>query len=190
MGKQEIANYSLGQLPLLPRILERKGEINCVAIEANGLDRRQVGELWDGIALTNLEKEVLTALRLIAPGVEGLNLISNPTSTTGERIPIVKIEGIDDPLPLRSLGDGMQRMLGTALALVNAKGGLLLIDEIENGLHYSVQPDLWHLIFQVARRLNVQVFATTHSWDCIEGLQRAAVEDNQEEGLLALPQKK
>ena len=133
--------------------------------------------------MTNLEKEVLVALRLIAPGVEGLNLLSIPPQI-GERSPIVRIADIDEPLPLSDLGDGMQRMLGIALALVNAKGGLLLIDEIENGLHYSVLPDLWHLIFQLARRLNIQVFATTHSWDCIEGFQKAAQEDSQSEGLL------
>jgi AAA15 family ATPase/GTPase len=96
----------------------------------------------------------------------------------------VKVTGMPEPLPIRSLGDGMQRVLGIALALVNAKDGLLLIDEIENGLHYSTQPDLWRLIFQLAGKLNVQVFATTHSWDCIEAFQEAAQEDVQEEGVL------
>lgn len=159
-------------------------EIPCVFVSAYGLSGRQITELWDGIALTNLEKDVLLALRLIAPGVEGLNLVSIPLSQTGERSPIVRIADIGEPLPLSDLGDGMQRMLGVALALVNAKGGLLLIDEIENGLHYSVLPDLWQLIFRLARRLNIQVFATTHSWDCIEGFQKAAQEDHQNEGLL------
>jgi energy-coupling factor transporter ATP-binding protein EcfA2 len=175
--------------PIDPSIAQRifrlnAKEITCVFVSAYGLSGRQITELWDGIALTNLEKDVLAALRLIAPGVEGLNLVSIPLSQTGERGPIVRIVGIDEPLPLSDLGDGMQRMFGIALALVNAKGGLLLIDEIENGLHYSVLPDLWRLIFQVARRLNIQVFATTHSWDCIEGFQKAAQEDNQDEGLL------
>src|SRR5207249_2533959 len=124
------------------------------------------------------------ALRLIAPGVEGLNLVSVPMSSRGERNPIVKVEDIDEPLPLSDLGDGMQRMFGIALALVNAKGGLLLIDEIENGLHYSVQPDLWGLIFQVAGRLNIQVFATTHNWNCIEAFQQALQENNQNQGVL------
>ena len=80
--------------------------------------------------------------------------------------------------------DGMIRALGISLALVNAKDGILLIDEFENGLYYSVQPDLWRLIFQVARRLNVQVFATTHSWDCIKAFQQAAQENAQEEGIV------
>src|SRR5438045_2113512 len=86
--------------------------------------------------------------------------------------------------PLYSLGNGMLRTLGISLALVSVKDGILLIDEFENGLYYSVQPDLWQLIFQVARCLNVQVFATTHSWDCIEAFQKAASIDKQAEGIL------
>jgi len=78
----------------------------------------------------------------------------------------------------------MQRMLGIALALVNARNGLLLVDEIENGLHYSAQLDVWRLIFRLASLLNVQVFATTHGWDCIEAFQKAAQEDTQNEGVL------
>jgi AAA15 family ATPase/GTPase len=101
-------------------------------------------------------------------------------------IPIIKVAGIEEPIALCSLGDGMQRIFGIALALVNAKDGILLIDEIENGLHYSVQPDIWRLICQLAQRLNVQVFATTHSWDCIEGFQTSA----QKEGLLIRLQSK
>ena len=153
-------------------------EIQCVCIPANGLDKGQMSELWDSIALTDMEKDVLAALRIVAPGVENLSIVKRGNNA------IVKIASIDEPLPLRSLGDGMQRTFGIALALVNARNGLLLIDEFENGLHYLVQPDLWRLIFQVARRLNVQVFATTHSWDCIEGFQKAAQGDNQDDGML------
>jgi ABC-type transport system involved in cytochrome c biogenesis ATPase subunit len=183
MGKQQLVNFSLSSstYPRLP-LTEPKGT-TCESIQAGGLSRRQIGELWDGIALTNLEKEVLAALQLITPGTEGINLVGDPASTQG-RIPIVRIRNIDEPLPLRNLGDGMQRIFGIALALVNAKDGMLLIDEFENGLHYTVQPDLWRLIFQVARRLNVQVFATTHSRDCIEAFQKAAQEDTQNEGVL------
>ena len=82
------------------------------------------------------------------------------------------------------MGDGMVRLFHLALALVNSKGGILLVDEIENGLHYSVHEDLWKLVFKTARDLNVQVFATTHSWDCIEAFQRAACEDESSEGYL------
>ena len=158
-------------------------EITCVLVPANGLKREQIIELWDGIALTGLEREVSNTLRLIAPGVEGLNLVSTPMPE-GERDLVVNVAGIDEPLPLSSLGNGMWRILGIALAQVNAKDGILLIDEFEHGLYYSAQPDLWRFIFRMARSLNVQVFAITHSWDSIEAFQRAAREDHQEEGLL------
>ncbi len=158
-------------------------EVDCFFIDANGLAKREIGALWDSIALTPQEKEVLNALRIIAPGVEDISVVGDPTSPR-ERTTIIKVIDIDEPLPIRSLGDGMQRMLGIALALVNAKNGLLLIDEIENGLHYSVQLDLWRLIFELARRLNVQVFATSHSWDCIESFQKASQENEKEAGVL------
>ena len=78
----------------------------------------------------------------------------------------------------------MNRMFGLALALVNAKDGLLLIDEIDTGLHYSVLPDMWKLVFEVARQLNVQVFATTHSWDCIQAFSQAQQEQTEADSLL------
>lgn len=194
IGKQQRSH------PLAPNpsIAIRDANSNCIFIPSDGLEREQIGEFWGSVALRELENDVLTALRIVAPGVQRLSLIGDP----GERfvgtidikgrysVPIVRIEGIDEPIPLRGLGDGMQRILGIALALVNARDGMLLIDEIENGLHYSVQPDLWRLIFQLAHRLNVQVFATTHSWDCIEAFQEAAQEDHQEEGLLIRLQSK
>ena len=64
----------------------------------------------------------------------------------------------------------MSRILALALNLAVTQGGFLLIDEIENGLHWSVMPKLWHFLVETARALDVQVFATTHSKDCVEGL--------------------
>ncbi len=157
-------------------------EISCVFVPANGLETSQIGQLWDAVILTDLEEDVLNSLHIIALEVEGVGLIE--PEKRRERIPIVRIASFSNPVPLRSMGEGMTRLFGTALALVNAKDGMLLIDEVDSGLHYSVHPDLWRLIFQVAHRLNVQVFATTHSWDCIEGFQKAAEEDQHEEGLL------
>ncbi|HVB73302.1 MAG TPA: AAA family ATPase [Ktedonobacteraceae bacterium] len=176
-------SYSIDPYSSNTNVRLNTNEIPCVVTSANGLSGQRLTELWDGIALTDLENEVLSALQLIAPGVKDLNFVSTPLSGS-ERIPVVRIADMNEPLPLYSLGDGMLRTLGIALALVNAKDGLLLIDEFENGLYYAVQPDLWRFIFQVARRLNVQVFATTHSWDCIEAFQKATRADQGDDGLL------
>lgn len=84
----------------------------------------------------------------------------------------------------------MVHLFQLGLALANAAhvgwSSFLLVDEIENGLHYSVHEDLWRFVFRLARELKVQVFATTHSWDCIEAFQRAAQEDPSEGCLIRL----
>ncbi len=67
-------------------------------------------------------------------------------------------------------------MFGISLALANCRDGILLIDEVENGIHHSVQPELWRMIFRAAEDSNVQVVAATHSWDCIASFAVAAVE--------------
>jgi predicted ATPase len=152
-----------------------------VNVSANGVDSFQVGRLWDTVALTPFEDDVVDALRIIAPGVERISLIGDRPV---ERSVVVKMPGFGRPIPLRSMGDGMSRMLGIALSLVSARDGVLLVDEIENGIHYSVQSELWELVFRTARRLNVQVFASTHSWDCIEAFQAAAQADPYEEAAL------
>lgn len=188
MGTQPERTYLLETLfdRRFPRLqLPDLKDIHCVFTSAMGLDKTQIGQLWDRIVLTNLEEHILTALRIIAPAVERVSLVGEitPRMETTPRVPIVKIAGLDSPVPLRNLGEGMNRMFGIALSLINSGNGILLIDEIESGLHYSIQPDMWRLIFQVAYHLNVQVFATTHSWDCIEAFQQAA-QEHKEEGLL------
>ena len=82
------------------------------------------------------------------------------------------------------MGDGVFRFLSLSCALVAAKDGFLLIDEFENGLHYTTQESLWKFLIQTARELNVQVFATTHSRDCIAAFGRATAADRNSSGIL------
>ena len=98
------------------------------------------------------------------------------------RRPIVKPRH-GDRVSLRSLGDGAVRMFATVLAIPNAANGFLLIDEVENGIHHSLQRDYWTMVLRAAREFNVQVLATTHSWDCVAGFARAASDDEESEGL-------
>lgn len=71
-------------------------------------------------------------------------------------------------LPINLLGDGAVAMARYILGAVQAgRDGVLLIDEIDNGIHWSVQPAMWKAVRVAARRLNVQVVATTHSRECI-----------------------
>jgi ABC-type branched-subunit amino acid transport system ATPase component len=171
----------------------------CVFVFNDGLRMDETAELWDSIVLTELENDVLKALQIIDPDVErvsittgAIRMVERTDMSRGprkrekepevDRVPIAKMKGLGEPVTLLSLGDGMNHLFGIALALVNAKDGILLIDEVENGIHYSAQEQLWQLILEVAARLNVQVFATTHSWDCIDAFQRAMRHGLEPEG--------
>ncbi|HVR37471.1 MAG TPA: ATP-binding protein [Thermoanaerobaculia bacterium] len=137
--------------------------------------------IWDKIALSELEDFVVEILQIIAPTAERISFIGEPTES---RIAVAKLREERRAIPVRSLGDGVNRILGIALALVSGKGGFVLIDEIENGIHFSVQRKLWDSIFKAAQKLDVQVFATTHSLECIEAFQEASAADQNEEAIL------
>ncbi len=155
--------------------------ITSCYISGNGLDARSIAQAWRKINLTDYHQKITDALRIIEPRIAQM---SANVESDDKLVPIIRLEGSSEPVTLRSMGDGMVHLFHLALALVNSKGGLLLVDEIENGLHYSVHEDLWKLVFETAKELSVQVFATTHSWDCIEAFQRAACEDTSSEGYL------
>ncbi len=141
-----------------------------------------VAELWDNINLTDLEEEVVSCLRIIDKRVKGVALVGSTSDRyqrKKDRIPIVRLEGSEDRTPLKTMGDGITRLFHIVLALVNARNGCLLIDEFENGLHWRIHSKLWDIVFQLSDRLNVQVFATTHSQDCIRGFHEIWVRQEQ-----------
>lgn len=143
-------------------------EAASVLITAGGLEDLQLARQWDEIALTPAEETVLQSLRIVQPAIERLTFLSSPRR--GDVSCFVKRKDSKVRVPLGSLGEGARRLLGLALALVRAEGGYLLIDEIDTGLHYTALEPMWRLVIQAAHRLNVQVFATTHSADCIRAI--------------------
>ncbi len=151
------------------------------------LANRDIARLWDKVALTDDEDRAVEALRLIyGDTVERVAVIGDDTSSRsryGRRV-MVRLAGQERPVPLRSLGDGAVRLFGVALALANSQGGFLLIDEAENGIHHTIQRDFWRMVLLTAEANDVQVFATTHSWDCAAGFARAAVDTEDVSGAL------
>ncbi len=147
----------------------------------------EIARLWDSVALTNDERQVTRAIGLIlGADADRVAVIGDdaPNQRRLGRRPIIKLKSYERPLPLRSLGDGVLRLLGVAITLANCRNGFLLIDEAENGIHHTLQRDYWRMVLQTAHENNVQVFATTHSWDCVRGFAYAAAENKEAEGIL------
>lgn len=175
-----------GQLALFDED-ELRSTIGCEVLGPGLLGNNHLSRLWDGVALTNDEDRAVGALRLVyGANMERVAVVGDDMvypRRSGRRA-VVRLKGQDRPVPLRSLGDGALRMLGVALALANSRGGFLLIDEAENGIHYSLQNDFWNMVIRTAHDNDVQVVATTHSSDCIKGFAKAASEIGDAEGLL------
>jgi len=87
----------------------------------------------------------------------------------------------DKYLEVTEFGDGVRHLISIVTSLYKAENGYLFIDEIDNGVHYTMLDELWKVILEVSKKLNVQVFATTHSKECIESYARVAkkLEDDE-----------
>jgi len=136
------------------------------------INLEKISSIWDEIELTPKEDIVIEALRIILPSVDRIGF----SVSEGFNNIRLKVKDHEKPIPLSSMGYGMNRILNLAIALVSTEKGVLLIDEIETGLHYEAQLDMWRLVLKTAQDLDVQVFATTHSWDCIAAFKEALQE--------------
>ena len=148
-------------------------------VKTGGVTAADVVRTYSRFVLTPKDEAITQALRIVEPAVERIapaleegNLYRDAPGGVK-----VKLREIVDPVPIGSMGDGIWRMLGLALSLANASGGVLLVDEIDTGLHYTVMEDMWRMICEQAAALSVQVFATTHSRDCYESLGAAVESD-------------
>ena len=162
---------------------EHWAEVNCVSLGPNLPSNGDISRLWDHAVLTEQETAALAALRVVTPQVEKVALVQTELGRAFRRV-LVKLCDQERRVSLKSLGDGATRVFCTALALASSRDGFLLMDEVENGVHHSVQRRFWKLVFEASCRLNIQVLATTHSWDCVTGFARAAVENGDVDGLL------
>ena len=127
----------------------------------------------DAVRLGSLRKQkqghvLLEALRVIEPRL--LSIEDNSASGS----PMIWGDvGLSELVPLSVMGEGMTRFASIVLGLVAIPGGVVLIDEVENGIHHSVLTDMWRAIDDASRRFDVQVFATTHSFECVQAADQA-----------------
>ncbi len=114
------------------------------------------------------QDEILPTLKLLEPRLRRLAVL-----VTGG-VPTINGDiGVGRLIPLPLMGEGVGRLLSLALIIFDSPRGVVLIDEIENGLHYSAMVDVWKAIAEAARRSETQIFATTHSWECIQAAHEA-----------------
>ncbi|EEP60903.1 AAA family ATPase [Sulfurihydrogenibium yellowstonense] len=129
--------------------------------------------LYSQLRSENYQDKIIKYLRIIEPKINNIEILN----LTGRSVLYGDV-GLDKPILLSFLGEGMSRLTNILLAIGVSKNGVVLIDEIENGFHYSVLKDVWKAISEMAREFNVQIFATTHSYECIQNAHLAFKESD------------
>lgn len=135
---------------------------------------REEAELFGRLEIQGEQDVVRRVLQLIEPRLKRLAMVV----VAGE--PILHGDvGVGRLMPLPVMGEGMVRLASLVIHIANAPDGVVLVDEIENGLHHSILPKVWQAIGEVARQFRTQIFATTHSLECIVAAHKAFSESER-----------
>ena len=129
--------------------------------------------LYTDVRRTGQDKFLLSIASKIEPRTKHIELLHNGLETELHG----HLEELNQPLPFSSMGEGMRRIISLMLAIATTENGIVLMDEIENGLHHSVHVDVWRAIAEAASAYNVQIFATTHSLEMIQAAHKAFLDD-------------
>ncbi len=119
----------------------------------------------DKIIQKKAEKKLIKTLNVIDPRIIGISL--------GSKNMIYFDLGLERLIPIQLMGDGVSRLLSILVTIANYENGIVLIDEIENGFHATTLYLLWNSIKDAALAYNVQIFATTHSLECVKTFSSA-----------------
>lgn len=153
-----------------------------VFLRANDIDDTVLGQLWDRIVATPDKDVVVDALRRLEPHIRDIDLRAEPSLPFRSRV-VVRVEnGASSSSPIGSFGEGVAWLFSLALGAAATPNQQLLVDDIDAGLHHRVMAHMWAMVIDTARRRDLQVFATTHSIDCITALRRACLDAPERAG--------
>ena len=155
--------------------------IQQMHVELLNRDERHVYYLKQGIAVDtvrmltqvvdkSLLPKLIAALNILNPCIKDVS-VALVSDVHDIHVDI----GLPTRLSVKVLGDGINKLLDIILIMLAYPGSILLIDEVENGFHYSHMQDIWMVISQLAKDTICQVFATTHSYECLKNV--VAVKD-------------
>ncbi len=138
-------------------------------------------EIWSSVVRQGGEEDIVDVLRFVEPTLSSVHFLPDGPLRSSSSLDdiLIGFSGTPYRTPLGNHGEGLRRLLDLALALFAARGGFLLLDEVDTGLHWQVMAKTWKLIISGARKFGTQVVATSHSLDAIRGLSRAMRGDSE-----------
>jgi predicted ATPase len=122
------------------------------------------------------EKRIVDALRKEFPFIESFSSEVN----AGVYMVYAKIATMQEKIPVALLSDGVNKLLAIDVAIANVPNGVMLVDEIENGFYYDRLPNIWSSLLTFCQEYDVQLFASTHSKECLQAIG-PAIRGNERE---------
>ena len=142
-------------------------KINCLFLSADKNDANALAN-FATLIRRNTKQVVVDALRDFDPSIEAIEALPDGL--------YIKISGIGELLPVGMAGDGARRMINIVSSIANEDNKIVLIDEFDNGLHYSAHKKMWGAIMKFIMEHEVQLFVTSHNIDCLQGLNKVIEE--------------
>jgi len=127
-------------------------------IDNFGLSDNELIKFYSSIQANDHESKLNDLIRNFDSNIDSFKVIGDK--------PQCKFQG--EYIDITEFGDGLKHYISIICALYASENGQLFIDEIDNGIHYTQLKNIWKLIFEISKEVNCQVFATTHSKECIE----------------------
>lgn len=155
---------------LLNNIFEDKRYIssNNTYISSKVKNANYLKYSYEKITAIFKEEELIKSLKKIDNDVEKLNIQNNMLQ--------IKLKSLSNYIPINELGDGFCRVAEILMSLYISKINVILIDEIESGIHYTRIKSFWKDIIIICKINNIQLFATTHSKEFIDTLSKVGDE--------------
>jgi len=158
-----------------------KDDLNFPFIAFNSTFEDDVYHLYNNIKTKREKENLINTIKVVDSNIVDVELRQNFDDL--ESVFLLSFENKDEFVPINYLGDGFKRIFYIILKVLSLKGERIMIDEIETGIHHSRQKDFLKNIILVCRELDVQLFATTHSEECIKAFYEASKELNEQKDI-------
>jgi AAA15 family ATPase/GTPase len=175
-GAMHHTDHSFGDLKLWILGQRETALLKPSVFSTHPTNPRQDAIDYNRVVLRRKKSQVESLLKKVEPRLQAVE-----TLQTGNEPLLYADVGLSEMIPVTQLGQGFSRLLDIYSEIVAAEAKVLLIDEIENGLHHSVLSTIWRGLFNAAKDVDVQIFATTHSWECVLAADAAAREESSYE---------
>lgn len=138
---------------------------------AHPIPTEEHANYFSELSVQNKEKTIVDALKKEFPFISGLSV----EIWGGVPTIFASVDSITEKIPLNLVSSGVNKLIGILLGIANQPGGIICIDEIENGFYFDRLPSIWNLILEFSIIFNVQIFASTHSWECLQAASDCAL---------------